>query len=128
MIPMRNAYLYRRGRFYPIGTLDQGKQVSVDPVKWAKEPAAPKDLAGTGANLENRKFQESLEQLWRNPQALVGAAERENVSRSAWFVAECPDYRGGLEVSGVGFNNRTGLIVLRVPEHLGDAAGESSTR
>lgn len=129
MIPMRNAYLYRRGRFYPLGTLDQGKQVKIDPAQWAKELGASEDLAGTGSNLENRKFQENLEQLWRNPGALIGNADGGGgrSPRDTWFVAECPDYRGGLEVSGVGFNNRTGLIVLRVPERLGDTAGESGT-
>lgn len=124
LLPLRNAYLYRRRRYQMLGELQPGAQVRVDPARWVKALEAPKDLAGTGAALENRRFQESVARLWNSPESLIpgGGGQRSgNAARNdAWLVAECPDYRGGLEVSGVSFNNRSALLVARVPGGFAD--------
>ncbi len=118
-VPLRNAYLYRRRRYQMLGELQPGTQVQVDADKWVKELEAAKDLAGTGAALENRRFQESVARLWSSPESLILGESGDPAGRGgrneAWLVAECPDYRGGLEVDGVSFNNRGALLVVRIP-------------
>lgn len=113
-LALKRAYLYQDKRYCWLGDLESGASVPVRAGGW--KPSLRPDAGGEdnpgGELQENRKFRESARALWREApaQLLAGRA-----GRGAWLIAELPDYRGGLQVEGVPYNNRSALMVVQVP-------------
>ncbi len=60
---------------------------------------------------ENRRFRESFARLWsRAREEMLTDGGR----RDTWLIAECANYPGPLQVSGVPYNNRAGLLLVRL--------------
>jgi hypothetical protein len=111
-LSLKHAYLASGGRYYRLGDLAPGAQTEVTAGGWTKDaPQAPEEPLKGAQLLENRTFQEKLKELWRRaPDLLASQQERKDL----WLVAEC-DRPGGLEVAEVPYNNRAGLLLVRVP-------------
>jgi len=122
-LALKDAYLQRRGRFYMLGDLPVGKAIPVKAAGWSKKaPQGPARPAAAGELQENRQFRDSIERLWATtPAALHPERSRDDT----WLVAECADYVGALEVAHVPYNNRAGLLVVRVPEGSGPRSARS---
>ncbi|MGV3721146.1 MAG: hypothetical protein ACO1SX_09570 [Actinomycetota bacterium] len=110
-LTVRSAYLTRGGRYCWVGDLPVGATISFKSNGWSrtlgKTLAAPRVV---GQMRENQVFRESVEQLWRGGrESLLAPAVR----KEPWLVGEVAEFRGGLAVADVPFNNRAALIAVR---------------
>jgi hypothetical protein len=107
---LKDAYLTCSGRYYWLGDLSPGDQQDVETRGWSRAfPQRAVAAAPVGELQENQSFRENVQKLWRDARTLLIPQS----SSSVWLVARCADYRGGLEVAGLSYNNRAGLLLVQ---------------
>jgi hypothetical protein len=115
---LRGAYLCRGKSFYWLGELKPGARAAVRTAGWSRKLGHTLEGSAGEARLqENRVFRDSFDQVWAkaHEDLLTDVARRDG-----WLIAECADFNGGLQVADIPYNNRAGLLVLRVPAPQGE--------
>jgi hypothetical protein len=111
-LTLKGAYLYSGGEYHWLGDLGPGQQAALKRESWTQRLAHNLQEAPAGELQENQRFREALRLVWREARTLlVNAAGR----RDGWVVAECDGFRGALSVEAVPYNNRAGILLVRVP-------------
>jgi len=110
-IALRNAYLQLDNRIYPLGDLGPCKQATVNPRGWSQQQPAHQGTGGAGGVQENGVFTQAVRELWTSAREQLVTTR--DARRDLWLVAECPDFRTGLEVAGAPFSNQRALLIVR---------------
>ncbi len=110
-LTLKTAYLWYSGRYYWVGDLAPGQQLTVNSKGWSEKLL---EQVGNGARpgglLENQRFQDRFRQLWSSAgDSLLPDSARDGL----WLVARVQDHAGGLQVSDVPYSNRAALVLLR---------------
>jgi hypothetical protein len=120
-LALRDAYLRYRGHYYWLGDLAPGATTAVRAGGWKETLSEPaQDQAAVAERIENRRYREAVARLWRGARDLLVTPTARG---DLWLVAQCPDYRGGADVSTLPFSNHTGLVLARAGWSRGAQVG-----
>ncbi|MFN3652845.1 MAG: hypothetical protein ACK47B_24975 [Armatimonadota bacterium] len=111
-LALKQAYLVSRGHYYWIGDLASGATVNVGAAGWKDRlPTGSDNVEIAGELRENRQFRAGVSRAWANARDLL-ITHGEN--QDPWLVAQCPEYRPGLEVSTLPYSNRAALFLVQL--------------